>query len=146
MSTTERTQVKPGSAIRPLPKIDPLSKFFWDGTAQHRLLILQCQTCGKYNHWPRPICRFCLSDKQSPAEVSGRGTVWSYTVVTYAYHPGLQPPYVLASIELEEQAGLRLVSNIVESAEEDLAVGMQVEVLYEDLPAGVTLPLFRAVR
>jgi uncharacterized protein len=146
MTATESQPIGAAAIHRPLPEVDEASRFFWDGLNQHKLLILKCQSCGKFNHWPRPICRFCLSDDQVPAEVSGQGTVWSYTVVTYPFHPGLVPPYVLASIELVEQPGLRLVSNIVDCPEDDLAVGMAVEVFYEVVTADITVPLFRVVR
>lgn len=135
--------VAPELATRPRPIPTPESQFFWDAALEHRLAILKCDDCGKFNHWPRPICRFCLSDRQTPVDVSGQGTVWSYSVVTYDYHPGLRPPYVIASIELVEQAGLRLVSNIVGCAEADLSVGMPVEVFFEDVAGDYSVPLFR---
>jgi uncharacterized protein len=146
MTTAELPASVIGSEQRPLPQPDPMTEFFWEGARNHRLLILRCEHCGRYNHWPRPICRFCHAETLVPSEVSGRGTIWSYTVVCYSYHPGMKPPYVLAAIELDEQPGLRMVSNVIDCGEDELAVGLPVEVVFQDVAPEVTLPLFRLVR
>jgi uncharacterized protein len=72
--------------------------------------------------------------------VSGRGTVWSFTVNRYAWTPALEPPYVIAEVELEEQPGLRLLTSIVDASE--VEVGMAVRVTFA--PAGEWwVPVFR---
>jgi uncharacterized OB-fold protein len=136
----------PAVRIGPIrPIADDETQFFWDGAAEGRLLILRCDDCGNYVHWPRPICPKCLSFSLSPAEVSGRGTLYSFTVAVQAFHPWFETrvPYVLAVVELEEQRHLKLVSNIVGCREEDVEVGMALEVVFERVDDALTLPMFR---
>ena len=70
-----------------VPVPDELTAFFWTGAAQGKLLIQRCDRCGFYVHWPRPCCKRCNSFELTPAEVSGRGTLYSYTVGVQAFHP-----------------------------------------------------------
>jgi uncharacterized OB-fold protein len=80
----------------------------------------------------------------SPAAVSGGGIVYSFTVNYQHWVPDTYP-YVIAIVELDEQPGLRLTSNIVGCALDDVQVGMRVEVTFEPVE-DVWLPLFRAAR
>ena len=129
----------------PRPEPDELTRFFWDGVNQHKLLIQRCQDCGVYVHWPKPICTKCLSANLAPSEVSGRGVLYSYGVAMQAFHPGFADklPYIIAVVELEEQKDLKLVTNIIECPEEEVSVGMPVEVVYREVEEGLTLPLFK---
>lgn len=133
------------SAFPPLPSPEPMTQFFWDAVAEHRLRILRCQACGHYVHYPRPICDRCQSMDLAPGEVSGAGTLYSYTVVMQAFHPYFveRIPYVLAVVELDEEPGLRLTTNVVDCPEGDLRVGLPVEVVFTEVAEGLTLPLFR---
>jgi len=127
------------------PVGDATSQFFWDGCQQDQLLIQQCNNCGIYTHWPRPMCRHCLSFDLSPKQVSGRGTVYTFTICRQSFHPWFHDklPYVLAVIELVEQPGLRLVSNIIDIPVDDVRVGMEVEVHFDHIDDDLTLPMFR---
>jgi uncharacterized OB-fold protein len=129
--------------IMPVP--DKVSAFFWEGARQGRLLILRCDDCGYYVHWPRPICKRCQSFSLSPAEVSGQGSVYSYTVGMKAFHPWFENrvPYILAVVELEEQRHLKLVTNLVDCDEDDVSVGMKVSVVFEQINDELVLPMFR---
>ena len=127
-----------------VPAPDRYSAFFWEATREHRLDILRCDDCGFYVHWPRPVCKRCLSESLSPSTVSGRGHVYTFTVCEQAFHPWFDArlPYVLAVIELEEQPGLKLVSNVVDIEPTAIQCGMAVEVTFADIGDAV-LPLFR---
>jgi uncharacterized OB-fold protein len=142
MTTTEPPMFSP-----PLPKPDALTQFFWDGVDAHKLLILRCDNCGTYIHLPRDICRVCLSTSLSPAEVSGRATLATWTSPAQPFDPyyRMHMPYVLAVVELVEQANLKMVSNVVDCAEEDLRIDMPLEVTFRELVPGCTLPLFKPV-
>jgi uncharacterized OB-fold protein len=132
--------------VRPIvPVPDELTAFFWDGAREGKLLIQRCDACGYYQHTPRTICKRCNGFALSPVEVSGRGTLYSYTIAVHPFHPWLASrlPYVLAVVELEEQPNLKLVTNVVECQEDDLRCGMPVEVTYETIAEGVVLPMFR---
>jgi uncharacterized OB-fold protein len=127
---------------------DAQSKFLWDGAREGKLLILRCDSCGNYVHWPRPICNRCLSFSLSPAQVSGNGTVYTYTVAVQPFHPSFEPkvPYILAVVELVEQQHLKLVTNLVDCGEDEVEVGMPVEVVFEKVSSDLTLPMFRPAR
>ena len=129
----------------PKPQPDATTQFFWDGVNEGRLMILQCQDCGHYIHWPKPICTKCLSDNLAPNQVSGRGAVYSFGVSMQAFHPGFADkiPFVLAVVELEEQKNLKLVTNITDCDEGSVSVGMPVEVAFTEVDEGLTLPLFK---
>ena len=127
-----------------VPVPDELTAFFWTGAAQGKLLIQRCDRCGFYVHWPRPCCKRCNSFELTPAEVSGADAV-----LVHHLRASVRPlardahPDVLAVVELEKQHNLKLVTNIVECAEEDLRCGMPVEVTFEKITDQVTLPVFR---
>jgi uncharacterized OB-fold protein len=129
----------------PLPEPDELTQFFWDGVDEHELRILRCDGCGKFIHWPRPVCRFCLSTSLTPAPVSGRAKLHTWTQPLQPFDPYFlgQIPYVLAVVELDEQPGLMMVTDIVDCAEDDLRADMPVEVTFREVAPGYTLPFFR---
>jgi uncharacterized protein len=128
----------------PLPPGDPLNAFFWEGAAAGRLLIQQCTKCGTYIHIPRPICRNCQSFDLAPAEVSGKATLYSYTVTHKAFHPFFvdRVPYIVATVELVEQPKLHLLTNLVDVEERDITFGMALEVGFEQLSPELTIPVF----
>ncbi|TMK54622.1 MAG: DNA-binding protein [Actinobacteria bacterium] len=127
---------------RPLPLPDPETAFFWEATARRQLEILRCQTCKTWVHYPKPSCWNCSSGDLKPERVSGRGTVYSYTV-THQDVPGYTAPFAVVIVELEEQAGLRMVSNVVDVPPEDVRIGMPVEVTFQPVAEDVWLPLFK---
>jgi uncharacterized OB-fold protein len=127
---------------RPLPLPDPETAFFWEATARRKLKILRCQTCKTWVHYPKPSCWNCSSGDLKPEEVSGRGVVYSYTV-THQDVPGYTAPFAVVIVELEEQAGLRMVSNVVDVPPEDVRIGMPVEVTFQPVAEDVWLPLFK---
>ena len=127
---------------RPLPEPDPDTAFFWEAIAKRRLEILRCADCGTWIHYPRPACWNCSSTALAPEPVSGLGTVHSFTI-THRAVPGFEPPFTVALIELEEQPGLRLVSNIVGLEPAHVHIGMPVEVTFQPVAEDVWLPLFR---
>lgn len=132
------------AAVPPLPQPDELTEFYWAGARAHRLLILRCESCGKYIHEPRSWCRFCLSTELAPTEVSGRGRLDTFTIPMQPSHPYFMArvPYNLAIVELAEQDGLKMVSSVVDCPEEHLRVGMPLRVVFREVADGVTLPYF----
>jgi uncharacterized OB-fold protein len=128
-----------------MPAPDAVTQFFWDGAAQHKLMILQCQQCQKFIHPPRPVCRFCLSTDLAPKEMSGQATLYTWTIPEQAFHPFFADklPYVYATVDLVEQPNLRMVTNIVDCPQEDLEAGMSLQVTFAEISPGLTLPYFR---
>jgi len=128
----------------PLPLATPLTQFFWDGCRERRLMILRCQACGHFVHYPRPVCDKCRSTDLAPQQVSGQATLYAYTVTMQAFHPFFvdKLPYVLAVVELAEQKGLRITTNIVDTPEEELRCGMPVRLVWREVAPDLVLPLF----
>jgi len=127
------------------PELTPDTEPFWRGCAQGRLLITRCTVCGLYLHPPRPACRRCRSMDVAPVEVSGRGAVHSYTLAHHAFIPGMEVPYVIAIVELDEQPGLRMMTNIVDCDPESVVIGMRVSVLFAPVAGrdDIAVPHFR---
>jgi uncharacterized OB-fold protein len=132
-----------GPVFRVLPSLDEPSAFFWTSGADGRLRFLCCAECSYLIHPPAPICPQCLSRDAAPVEVSGRGTVHSFTV-NHQPWDGVGDVYVIGLVEIAEQPDVRLTTNIVGIDPGDVRIGMPVEVVFED-HAPVFVPLFRPV-
>lgn len=131
---------------KPLPKITSVTQPFWDAAAQKKLVVQRCRACGGFVWCPRPCCGECGSDQLEWGAVSGRGKVFSFTVIRQAIGRGARGfekeiPYVVAWIDLEE--GPRLCSNLVGCPLEKVTIGMAVEVIFEEAASGIFLPKFR---
>jgi hypothetical protein len=126
---------------RLLPAADPLTDFFWSSGQDGRLRLLRCGSCGYYSHPPSARCPRCLGDQMAAEPVSGRGLVASFTVNHQQWTPG-QPPYVIALVEIDEQPGLRLTTNIIGCEPDEVRIGMPVQVVFLER-SGYWYPLFR---
>ena len=135
----------------PLPDLERLPDYergFWEGSKAGELRIQRCSDCGLYRHLPMPMCPGCSSLEYGWTGVSGRGFVYSFLIVRHPVHPAIaekeQVPYNICMIELEEQEGLRICSNVLEVAPEDIHIDMPVQVTF--VPAvddpEVVLPVF----
>lgn len=122
---------------------DRFTQPFWDAAAKHCLTVCKCDECGHYRMPPTPFCPRCHSQLAVWEPLSGRGAVFSYTVVRQAILPEMQAhlPYVPAVISLEGAEGARLISNVVDVPVASVAVGMQVAVVW-DAVNGVVVPRF----
>ena len=130
---------------KPLPQPTEESLDFWEGCKRHELLIQRCKDCGAYIHYPRAMCPKCNSFDLEYTKVSGKGEIYTWAVAHRAFHLGFanDVPYATIVVELDE--GVRLMSNIVDCKPEDLYIGMPVEVVFDDVTEEVTLPKFRPV-
>ena len=127
---------------RKLPQITSDSSAFWQGGESGRLMIHRCSTCRRFFHPPAPICPYCGSLDVAPQATSGRGRIATYTINHQAWKPELATPYVVAIVELDDQPGLRLLSNVVELVPDQVRIGMPVHVTFEQ-HEDVWLPLFK---
>jgi len=127
---------------RPLPAPDPGTAPYWEGARSHKLKLPKCEDCGEVHFYPRTLCPHCGSAQLAWIDASGRGSVYSFTVVQRPPSPAFKPlvPYVVAVIALEE--GPHLMSNVGGCRIEDVRIGMPVTVAWEDLDPGATLPYF----
>lgn len=127
---------------RPLPEGGLQSGFYWTSGADGRLRLAQCSACRTYIHPPQPFCAACGSEHVDEVAVSGRGRVATHTVNEQQWIPGLEVPFVFAAVELEEQAQLYVMTNIVNCSPQDVHTGMPVEVLFEQHD-DLFIPLFQ---
>ena len=118
--------------------------WWWQAVSDGRIEIQKCSDCGELRHPPRPMCSACRSMKWESQEISGRGTLHTYTVIHYPQFPGYEFPILAALVDLEE--GCRMVSNVVGCSPEDLAIGMAVEAFIHEDDDGFKLPFFRPVK
>ena len=126
------------------PKITERNAPFWQGGADGRLRVFRCQSCGTYLHPPTAACWSCRSMDVVPEVLSGRGLVYAFTINHSRWLPDMEPPYVVAEVDLVEQEGLRLITNIVECPLHRVRTGMEVEVVFAR-HGDVFIPLFRPV-
>jgi uncharacterized OB-fold protein len=129
--------------FRVQPALDDENRFFWTSGEDGNLRFLRCQSCGYYLHPPLPRCPECGSREVAPEVVSGRGVLTSFTVNHHSWDGGTEP-YAIGLVELAEQAGMRLTTNIVGCELDDLRMDMAVEVVFEQHD-DVYFPLFQPV-
>ena len=128
---------------KPRPQATPTSAPFWAGLAEERVRLQRCDGCGAWVHYPRSRCPHCLSDRLAWHDVSGHGTILTFTV---ARQPTARPfadesPQLLAVVELDE--GVRMTTTIVGVEPEAVAVGLLVVPVFDHGTDGVTLLRFR---
>ena len=132
----------------PLPAVSRETLPWWQAAAEHRLVAQCCAACGRTRHPPGPLCPRCRAFESVWRELSGRGAVYTYTIVHQPFLRSLadRVPYVVAAIELEDGGGVRLLSNVVGVAPQDVRIGLPVEVVWDDVAPGIALPRFRPAR
>lgn len=127
---------------RMLPRLDEDNRFYWTGGADGILRMQRCGDCAHWVHPPLPICPRCRSRSLAPDALSGKGHVFSFTLNCKPWGPGLEVPYAIAVVALDEQEGLRLTTNIVDCSPLDVRIDMRVAVSFVQ-DEDVWLPMFR---
>jgi uncharacterized OB-fold protein len=127
----------------PLPEMTHVSRPFYKAAREHKLLIQRCGDCRRNIFYPKSVCPHCLSTDLEWFESSGKGKVYSFTIVRAAAPEAFQEavPYVIGVIDLEE--GARMLSWIVDCPHEEVKCDMDVEVTFKDLNDEIALPIFR---
>lgn len=128
MNTTERTY--------PDPDINLETAQYWKAANEGTLLLKRCRACSRVHFYPRAVCPRCLSSDTEWVEASGKGTIYSYSVMRR-----VPVPYAIAYVTLEE--GVTMMSNIVDCDLDSVAIGQEVEVVFGKTEGGQGLPLFR---
>ncbi|MBI1817443.1 MAG: Zn-ribbon domain-containing OB-fold protein [Deltaproteobacteria bacterium] len=125
----------------PVPNFDNAG--FWEGCRQHELRIQRCTACGALRHPPRPMCPHCGGVDSDWMRASGRGSVFSFTIVHGPTLPVFQAqaPYNVVVVQLDE--GPYIVSNLVDCRAEQIRIGVKVEVVFEGVDGTMSLPRFR---
>lgn len=135
----------PSTPAKPSPVVQPWARPFWEAARQHRLVLQHCLDCDRSIHYPRIECPHCASIRLDWRPASGRGHLYSFTVV-HSNAPSAfvaDMPYVVAVVRLEE--GVQMLTNIVQCDPATLRCDQAVQVVFEPLNAEFTLPKFRPV-
>jgi uncharacterized protein len=114
---------------------NPETKPFWDGCAAGKLLVPKCAACGKSHWYPRGLCPHCFSDKLEWVAASGRGKIYTLSVMERA-----EVPYCIAYVTLEE--GPSMMTNIVDCDLGTLKIGQEVKLKFIPSEGGPPMPMF----
>jgi uncharacterized protein len=130
-----------------VPEALPHERPFWDYCQKRELRIQQCVDCGRFRHPPQPVCAQCRSTRTQWTQVSGKGEVYTYTIVHHAATPALREtvPYNVAIVLLDRADDVRLTSNVVDVTPDQMRVGLRVELVWETA-GGRLLPRFQKAR
>lgn len=123
----------------PAPIVSDETAPYWAACQAGTLRLKRCNACGRTHFYPRAICPFCLSGDTAWFQASGRGTVYSYSVMRRA-----DPPYAIAYVTLDE--GVTMLTHIVDCAFDDIAIGQRVELAFRASESGQAVPVFRPQR
>jgi uncharacterized OB-fold protein len=134
----------------PLPDTDwPPTREFWAAAARGELALPRCDACARWVWYPDGTCRFCGAQESTWTKVSGRGRLFSWSVVRRPFIPQLAAdvPYVAGLVAIDEDPAVRIVSRIVDCDPARLAIDMTVRAVFRPLrfpgvPGEVTAPLF----
>jgi uncharacterized protein len=135
------------SRHKPVPAANENSRSFWEAAIERRLVVQRCAACGYFNHPPRAYCDACLSQQLKFETVSGRGQIYTFTLMHQRDVAGFEneAPFINIVVELDEQPRLLMVSNLPISERERVRVGAPLEVWFEDRGNGVVIPQFKIV-
>jgi uncharacterized protein len=117
--------------LRRVPTLHELNRGFWTAGHDNTLRLRRCARCGYWVHPPRPICPKCWARELPWEATSGTATVYSYTINRKPWNTEVAVPYVIGVVELPEQAGLRMTTNIVNCDADDVHIGMALRVVFE---------------
>lgn len=126
------------------PAVTEEAQPFWDAAADGRLVVEHCDACGADTFPPRGICCACRSRDVGWVEVTGPGTVYTYTVNHQRWMPDLEVPYAVVLVEFADHPGVRVAGRLRGCAPDEVAIGMAVDVGFEPGPDGVAIPSFVA--
>ena len=128
-----------------VPVPDILTQPYWDGCKNHVIKVQQCQSCGRKRHRPAAGCHWCGGRGVDWVELSGRGTLYTYTVVHRAFHPSLseEVPYIVGLVAAEEDPTVRFHTRILDCDQSDVRVGMNLSVVFREEAEGIVLPYWR---
>jgi uncharacterized protein len=119
----------------PFSLSNPETQPFWDAAAEGRFIVRKCTACGRTHWYPRAICPFCFSDKTQWQAASGKGRIYSYSVMRRA-----PEPYAIAYVTLEE--GPTMLTNIVNCDFDSLKVGQNVMLVFKPSEDRPPVPMF----
>ena len=132
---------------KPLPTPSPLTKPFYDGAKEGKLLLPRCEDCNRVHWYPRYICPFCHSTNISWIESSGEGRIHTFAVQHRAFGGGAKEvPFVTAYIDLNEGDRMVTVLHGVDATDpSSIKIGSKVKVEFEEASEAIHLPFWRVM-
>ncbi len=129
----------------PLPQPGPDNAPFYEAAERGELRFQQCTACGAFRHYPRPACPKCLSREYTWELSSGRGTVFTWTIVRGPTLPAFEHklPYNVVDVLMDE--GVHFVSEVLDCLPEEISPGMPVQATFVPVSNEITLVKFRRV-
>jgi uncharacterized OB-fold protein len=129
----------------PVPQPNPDDQPYWDYCAKRELRFQRCKACGRFRHPPMPACGKCGSTETEWAAVPGTGSVFTYTIVHHPTHPALKSavPFNVVVVHLDQADDVRIVSNVIDAKPEEIAIGLRVALVWDEIEGGMFLPRFR---
>ena len=128
-----------GDLPRPFPIPDRDTAPFWEAQNRHELTFQRCAQCQTVRYPVGPLCPQCRTFEFAWITSSGRGTIYSYTVVRHQTHPAFPAPYTVVLVEMEE--GPRIIAQLRAPEEAAFGIGSPVRIAWED-EGTQSLPVF----
>src|SRR5437867_4466804 len=129
-----------------LPVVDSESEPYWAGAREGKLMIMRCRACGGNYFYPRRYCPACWSDDTEWLQASGKGTVYTYSIIHQNPAPPFRDmvPYAVVIADLDEN--VRFTANWARDVDlSKLTVGTRVGVEFEAINERISLPRFRPI-
>lgn len=125
------------------PEVDVDSETYWQSLREHKAKLEKCGNCGRFRFPPSPSCYYCGTPGGSWQEISGKGTIYSWTVIHHPIDKRLasEVPFTIALVELEE--GPRVAGRLTGCDSQQLKCGMPVRIIYTDMDEKLTLLNFK---
>lgn len=117
---------------------------FMEHIKKDELVALSCGDCDALIVPPKVVCPFCGSDNLNRINLSGEGSVYSYTVI-HVPPPKFvnDAPYTVAIVELDE--GARITGRILDVDADNIESGMRVKLSHVDLDDDSVMIAFKPV-
>ena len=125
------------------PVAESFEAGFWEAIKRRELVFQRCCQCREWLHPPRPMCHKCKSDDLEWVKSSGKGRIYSWVVFRREVNPLYTIPFEVVLVEMENEKGVRLVSNMVDCQPEEIDFDMPVELDFLDVTADQPNPVFR---
>ena len=109
---------------------------FWASANEDKLMVPRCKDTNQFFWYPRNLSPYTLSDNVEWVEASGKGTIYTYSIMRRA-----DPQYAIAYVTLEE--GITMMTNIVDCDFDQLEIGQKVTVTFQETEGeGPSVPVF----
>jgi uncharacterized OB-fold protein len=128
-----------------LPAIEPGTHPYWNALRQHRLIYQSCRVCRCTFAPYQLVCPSCWSEDLEDRQSTGRGIIYTFSIVHRAPMPAFRPdvPYAVAIVQMDE--GFYMTTNIVGCEVQDVRINLPVQVEFVDVTEEITLPKFRPI-